>query len=82
MQIRKRPIAPNIGRRLAELRLSRKLSQQQLAGAIGLSIGAIKHFEHCRTAISVDRLLQLARALDCAPADILAPAGSPVPPRR
>ena len=78
MQRRKRGIDPNPGRRLAELRRDRGLSQQQLADAIGLTTGAIKHFEKGRNRITADQLVQLARALDCRAADILAPFGSPM----
>ena len=79
MQFRKRGIDPNPGRRLAELRRDRGLSQQQLADAIGLTTGAIKHLETARNVITTERLLQLAEALDCEPGDILAPVGSPMP---
>jgi transcriptional regulator with XRE-family HTH domain len=78
MQVRKRPIDPTIGRRLAAIRLRRGWTQKQLAGAVGVTTLIIKRYEHGRTAISAGRLLQLAEALDCRAADILAPLGTPL----
>ena len=39
------------------------MSQGQLARAIGVSVGTIQNHEHGRVHITVDRLEELARAL-------------------
>jgi len=76
----KKIIDPNPGLRLAEIRMHLKMSQQQVATAIGVSLGTIQHYEHGRAAITVDRIKQLANALNCEPAILLEPPGAPLPP--
>lgn len=68
------------GQRLYQIRRHRKISQGRIAKAIGVSVGTIQNYEHGRVAVTVDRLEQLARALQCETADLLAEPGSP-PPR-
>jgi transcriptional regulator with XRE-family HTH domain len=68
------------GERLRQVREHRKMSQRRLAKAIGVSVGTVQNYERGRVAITTDRLEQLARALQCEPADLLKPSGSP-PPR-
>jgi transcriptional regulator with XRE-family HTH domain len=42
----------------------------------GVTTGTIQAYEHGRTRIAVERLAELARALRCEPADLLAPPGA------
>jgi transcriptional regulator with XRE-family HTH domain len=74
------PIDPGPGQRLYQVRQHRGMSQGQLARALGVSVGTIQSYEHGRTHITIDRLLELAPALQCEPMDLLAEPGSP-PPR-
>ena len=75
----KRPIDPQPGNRLHEIRQHREISQGRLANAIGVTVGTIQNYEHGRAVLGVDRLEQLARALQCEPAELLMPPGSPLP---
>src|SRR5262245_50084782 len=68
---RKRAIDGRVGARLAAARQSRGLSQGQLAKAIGVTTGAIQAYEHGRTRIAVERLEDLAEALQCEPVELL-----------
>jgi transcriptional regulator with XRE-family HTH domain len=74
------PIDPRPGRRLCQVRQHRGMSQGQVARAIGASVGTVQNYEHGRVHITVDRLLELARALQCEPVELLREPGSP-PPR-
>ena len=74
------PINPQPGRRLREIRECRGMSQGRLARALGVSVGTIQSYEDGRTHITLDRLLELAPALQCEPVELLVPPGSP-PPR-
>lgn len=74
----KRPLNHNIGRRLAEIRHNRGLSLAALAASMRLYKTSIQKWEHGRAAITADRLIALAAALDCEPADLLAPLGAPI----
>jgi len=68
------------GQRLHQIREHREISQGKIAKAIGVSIGTIQNYEHGRAHMTADRLEQLAQALQCEPADLLASPGTP-PPR-
>jgi len=70
----------NSGQRLHQIRVHREKSQGQIAKAIGVSVGTIQNYEHGRAHITMGRIEQLARALQCEPADLLARPDSP-PPR-
>ena len=67
------------GLRLHQVRQHRNISQGRLAKAVGVSVGTIQNYEHGRAHITADRLEQLARALQCEPAELLAAPGSPLP---
>jgi transcriptional regulator with XRE-family HTH domain len=69
-----------LGERLRQVRLHRNISQGRLAKAISVTVGTIQNYERGRVVVSVDRIEQLARALQCEPTDLLRPSGSP-PPR-
>jgi transcriptional regulator with XRE-family HTH domain len=72
---------PDIGRRVAEIRKARGMSQAELATAVGTDKTTIANYEHGRSS-PMRRLDQLAVALQVKPDDLLNPPGSPVPPRR
>jgi transcriptional regulator with XRE-family HTH domain len=75
----KRAIDPQPGERLRQLRLHREISQGRIARVIGVTVGTIQNYEHGRAGLGVDRIEQLARALQCEPVELLAPPGSPLP---
>lgn len=70
---------PQAGARLRQIRQHRGMSQRLLARTISVSVGTIQNYERGRVAITTDRLMQFARALQCEPADLLHPPGSPAP---
>lgn len=74
-------VETRIGERLAAIREHRRMSQADLAAALGVSKAAIGHYEHGRVRLTVPRLEQLALALHCRVADLLAPLDTPVPLR-
>jgi transcriptional regulator with XRE-family HTH domain len=78
---RKRAIDGRAGARLLEIRKTRSLSQARLAKAIGVTTGTIQAYEHSRARITVERLEALAEALQCEPAELLAPPGARLLPR-
>lgn len=67
-------VARALGVRVSLLRLSRKLSQEQLAHAAGLSRGYVQKIEHARACPTLDVLLRIARALGVTVVELL-PAG-------
>lgn len=75
----KKPIDRDVGRRLSEVRQHRGISQRELAKTINVKVGTIQGYEHARIGISATRLEQLAHGLQCEPADLIMPPGSPLP---
>ena len=73
------PNPGTIGRRLAAIRGHRLISQAELARAVGVTKALIGHYEHGRAEIGASRLEQLATALHCKAADILAALDAPLP---
>ena len=71
-----------IGLRLRELRERRSLSQTQLAALLDVTPGLIKHWEHGRASLRLDRIERLAQALNVAPAAFHDPPGAPLKLRR
>jgi DNA-binding XRE family transcriptional regulator len=67
-------VARALGVRVSLLRLSRKLTQEQLAHAAGLSRSYVQKIEHATVCPTLDVLLRLARALDVTVIQLL-PAG-------
>ena len=63
--MRKRPVDPRAGRRLAELRRLRRLTQPELAVMVGVTERTVRNYETARTALTLDAIQQFARALDC-----------------
>lgn len=68
---RKRPVDRRIGHAVAAARQAHGVSQGRLARAIGVSVGTVQAYERGRTRIAVERLADLADALECEPADLL-----------
>lgn len=80
MAERDRATAPfGQGRRLYEIRMHRGMSQGLLARAIGVSTGTIQNYEKGRAPMTLQRVEQLASALNVQPADLFAASGSALP---
>jgi transcriptional regulator with XRE-family HTH domain len=60
-----------IGKRLAMIRAHRRMTQAELAAAVGLTAPAISQYEHGKVQIKATRLAQLARALHCRVTNLL-----------
>ncbi len=60
-----------IGRRIKALRKRAGLSQSQLAEAIGVTYQQVQKYEKGSTALTVERLYQIAEALSVSPLDFL-----------
>jgi transcriptional regulator with XRE-family HTH domain len=70
MREKKKPVDPGIGRRLANMRKRRGLTQCALARRVGVAVSTVKGWEHARIALSIGRIQQLARSLECPPSDL------------
>jgi transcriptional regulator with XRE-family HTH domain len=64
-----------IGERVRARRLGLGMSQEALAKAIGLTFQQVQKYENAKNRISAGRLVQIAAALNCNPADFFAPIG-------
>ena len=62
---------PNKQSRLRTLRLSRGISQSALAAAVGVSIRAVKYWEHGKRTPNATSLLALAHYFDMPPESLL-----------
>ena len=62
---------PNKANRLQVLRLSRGISQSALAAAVGVSIRAVKYWEHGQRTPNAASLLALAHYFDVPPESLL-----------
>ena len=62
---------PNKSNRLRTLRLSRGISQSALAAAVGVSIRAVKYWEHGQRTPNAASLLALAHYFDVPPEYLL-----------
>lgn len=60
-----------IGKNIKYFRKLRKLTQEQLAEALDLSVGFISQLERGITKMSLDTLIDLCDILDCSSSDIL-----------
>lgn len=60
-----------VGQRIAAVRQARRLSQAALAARLGWPRDTLAHYEYGRRALSVDRLVTLAAALEVHPAALL-----------
>ena len=57
-------IDKDLGKRIAEIRKMRKLTQEELANKLNLSSQQIQKYEYGESKISVSRLFEIAVALD------------------
>ena len=64
------PITCNIGKRLADIRKSKGLTQTQLAELIGIKQYMVSEYEIGRSTISADMLARFCRALRCSSDDV------------
>lgn len=67
-------IAKAIGAEIVRLRHSHKITQQNLADLVGLSVQQIQKYEYGETNISVIRLLKIAGVFDVCIYNLLKPA--------
>jgi transcriptional regulator with XRE-family HTH domain len=76
-----RQTSESFGRRLAQIRKHRHLTQQQLGVAVGKSKRTISEWENSLSVeIWLGDVAQCARALRCQVKDLLAPVDEPIPP--
>ena len=61
----------DIGMRIRAMRLTRKLTQEQLAEAAGVGITHISHIETGNSIPSVQTLVEIINALDCSADELL-----------
>lgn len=61
---------PALGRRVRELRRGKKLTQEELAELVGISISFVGHIERAEKMASLDTIVRLCDVLDV-PADYL-----------
>ena len=59
-----------LGKRIAELRKAQGLTQQQLAGELGIAQQTLAHYEGARLRVPASMLVQLAQML-AVPVDVL-----------
>ena len=64
-------IARAVGQRIATARHAARLTQGELAARLGWPRDTLIHYEHGRRALSVDRLAEIAAALNVHPAVLL-----------
>lgn len=60
----KRTFGPRVGERIRDLRKKKRVRQYKLARMVGISPGALTHFEKARRSVSLDWLRTIADALD------------------
>jgi transcriptional regulator with XRE-family HTH domain len=71
-----------IGSRIRERRLLLQLTQEQLAGALGVSFQQVQNYEKGTNGISAVRLFDICNFLNVSLAAMFPPAGSKAIPRR
>jgi XRE family transcriptional regulator, fatty acid utilization regulator len=62
-----------LGKRVRILRLTREMTQEELAAAAGMSRNFVSLLEHGTHGVDVVRLLRIARALDVPLRDLVEP---------
>lgn len=71
------------GSRLAEIRNDRRMTQQELGDAVGVSHAAINNWEHDKRKVHNDHLVALAQVLRCSTDNIIRDKiGAPIPRAR
>ena len=68
----KRALAPAVGARLRGIRIARKVSQQRVAEAVGLTQGSIFNYEHGFRDIPVVNLIAILDHFDISLAEFMA----------
>lgn len=71
------PVDALVGERLKYFRTAKKVSQSQLAQAVGLSLQQIQKYEYGSNRMAVSTLVKLARALDVPPEELVANLEAP-----
>jgi transcriptional regulator with XRE-family HTH domain len=77
------PPPPNntaIGLRFHAIRKHRKITQRDLAAAIGVSRHVIMRIEHGQTSLSAALIPRVTEALHCSAEDLLVRFDAPIPP--
>ena len=67
-----------VGKRVRQLRLQRKLTQEQLAERAGISTSFLGHIERGSRKLSLETFCRLIRALNCTAGDLLPMEGEAV----
>ena len=67
------PIDVAVGERIRQLRKERRITQTDLAEAIGLTFQQIQKYEKARNRISASKLVQIATIFDVDIAELFAP---------
>lgn len=60
-----------IGRNIRVLRIARSMSQEKLAAALGITFQQVQKYEKGTNRVGGSRLIQIANALQVAPAELL-----------
>ncbi len=68
-----------LGRRIAQLRRQRKLTQEQLAEVADVTNNYISHIENCRSIPSLETVMKLCDALQVTPDTLLLGASTQSP---
>ena len=58
------PTAQSLGERLRLYRCRKHMSRKELAEYAGVTVSTISNYENDKTAPNIDRLIEIARALD------------------
>lgn len=61
----------NIGARIRAVRTEKKLSQEQLAEAVGIGASHLSHIETGSGTASLETIIQIINALDCSADELL-----------
>jgi transcriptional regulator with XRE-family HTH domain len=80
-------VARNVGRRVAELRGERGLTQEEFSAEVGVSLRYLQQVEAGRENLTIESLVKLARHLRVRVVELFVPAQAQVgrrgrPPRR
>ncbi len=70
------PIDIAVGERIRHLRKERRITQSQLAGALGLTFQQVQKYEKARNRISASKLVEIAKIFNVDVADLFLPVGS------
>ena len=68
------PIDVAVGERIRQLRKERRITQTELANAIGLTFQQIQKYEKARNRISASKLVQIAEIFEVDVAELFSPA--------